>query len=187
MTSAAREAIVEAAFRLFLERGYEGTSLARILEAVPYSKGAVYHHFTNKEALLEAVIERFFTTLMTAPSAPLAPNADARSVAHRMVDEYVDAIETVAPFATPLAYHAFLASVASRAREAIKAAHDDAMGELAESLLTHAGSAEAARHLAADLVALVEGAGLINALRGEPLDRGELRAAADRLLSVTTD
>lgn len=186
MTSAAREAIVEAAFRLFLERGYESTSLARILETVPYSKGAVYHHFTNKEALLDAVIERFFTTLMTAPSAPLPPHADARTVAHRMVDEYVGAIEAVAPYATPLAYHAFITSVAPRAREALTAAHDDATTELADALLTHAGSAEAARHLAADLVALVEGAGLIAAIRGEPLDRGALRAAADRLLSTTT-
>jgi AcrR family transcriptional regulator len=183
MTSDAREAIVEAAFRLFLERGYEATSLARILEAVPYSKGAVYHHFTGKEALLDAVIERFFTTLMTAPSAPLPPDADAHAVAHRMVTEYVDAIEAVAPYATPLAYHAFLTSVAPRAREAIRAAHDSALAELADALLTHAGSKDAAFHLAADLVALVEGAGMLAALRGDPLDRQALHAAVDRALS----
>lgn len=183
MTSAARDAIVEAAFRLFLERGYEATSLARILDAVPYSKGAVYHHFASKEALLDAVIERFFTALVTAESPPLPPDADAHAVAHQMVDEYVDAIEVLAPYATPLAYHAFLTSVAPRAHEAIRAAHDLATADMADAFLRHAGSADAARHLAADLVALVEGAGMLAALRGDPLDRHALHAAVDRALS----
>ncbi|MGY6496949.1 MAG: TetR/AcrR family transcriptional regulator [Microcella sp.] len=184
MTSRARDAIVEAAFRLFLERGYEATSLARILQTVPYSKGAVYHHFASKEALLDAVIERFFTQLVTAESSPLPPDADAAAVAHRMVDDYVDMIDGLAPYATPLAYHAFLTSVAVRARDAIRAAHELVTADLAEALDSHAGSPEAARHLAADLVALVEGAGMLAALRGEELDRAALHSSVDRALSA---
>ena len=184
MTSTARDEIVEAAFRLFLERGYEATSLARILDVVPYSKGAVYHHFANKDALLDAVIERFFTALVTAESDPLLPHADAHAVAHRMVDEYVDTIEALASFATPLAYHAFLTSVAPRAQAAIRAAHDLVIAHLADGLTGHADSEAAARVLASDLVALVEGAGMLAALRGDPLDRAALHAAVDRALSA---
>ena len=132
MTTRARDEIVEAAFRLFLERGYEATSLARILDTVPYSKGAVYHHFASKEALLEAVIERFFTSLLDPTDAPRPTEPIA--LAHRMVDDYVDAIDAVAPYASPTAYYAFLTSVAPRASEAIGAAHTASAAELAGAL-----------------------------------------------------
>lgn len=55
-----REAILEAATRLFLQRGYEGVSIRDITEAVGLTKGALYHHFESKESLLSAVIGREF-------------------------------------------------------------------------------------------------------------------------------
>lgn len=184
MTANARDVIIESAFRLFVERGYDATSLARILESVPYSKGAVYHHFANKEALLDAVIERFFTAQLTSNS--VSRPHDAAGLAHLMVDEYVDAIDAVAPFATPLAYYAFLSSVAARASEAIRAAHDVTAAELAGALHSEGVPTSQARHLARDLIALVEGTGLLTVLWGEGPDRDELHAAADRLLSLAS-
>src|ERR1700761_7578950 len=55
-----RERIVDEAMRLFSERGYEGTSIARIEEAAGLTPGAggLYHHFETKEAVLAAGIER---------------------------------------------------------------------------------------------------------------------------------
>ncbi|MER3390533.1 MAG: helix-turn-helix domain-containing protein [Microcella sp.] len=184
MTTRARDEIVEAAFRLFVERGYEATSLARILDTVPYSKGAVYHHFASKEALLDAVIERFFSSLVN-PSASPRPT-EPRALAHRMVDDYVDAIDAVAPYAPPTAYYAFLTSVAPRARAALAAAHAASAAELAVALDTVAVSTDAALDLARDLIALVEGAGMLAALRGDPLDRAALHAAVDRALPSTS-
>ena len=184
MTTRARDEIIEAAFRLFLERGYEATSLARILDTVPYSKGAVYHHFANKEALLDAVIERFFTSLVN-PSANPRPS-EPRALAHRMVDDYVDAIDAVAPYASPAAYYAFLTSVAPRASETISAAHAASAAELAAALEPLAGARASAHHLALDLISLVEGAGLLAALRGEHPDRTALHAAVDRVLPPTS-
>lgn len=182
MTSAARDAILEAAFRLFVERGYEATSLARILEAVPYSKGAVYHHFSGKEALLDAVIERFFTALVTEPSDPRPTEGVA--LAHRMVNDYVSAIESVATFASPAAYYSFLTSVAPRAGNAIRAAHSASREELATALRSRHETREAARDEATDLISLVEGAGMLMVVRGDPLDREALHAAVDRALSA---
>ncbi len=53
-----RLAIVEAAESLFLERGYERTSLAAIIERSGGSLATVYELFGNKQGLLHAVVER---------------------------------------------------------------------------------------------------------------------------------
>src|SRR5262245_36268924 len=53
-----REAFVEAAQRLMTAKGYEQMSIQDVLDAVEASRGAFYHYFDSKQALLEAVIER---------------------------------------------------------------------------------------------------------------------------------
>lgn len=47
-----RQAILDAAKRLFEERGYDATSLRAIAEAVGTTKAAVYYHFPAKEQML---------------------------------------------------------------------------------------------------------------------------------------
>ncbi|AQZ62191.1 Transcriptional regulator, TetR family [[Actinomadura] parvosata subsp. kistnae] len=54
--AATREHIVEAADRLFYQRGYEHTSFADIAAAVGLSRGNFYYHFKSKDAILDAVI-----------------------------------------------------------------------------------------------------------------------------------
>ncbi|RUM25746.1 TetR/AcrR family transcriptional regulator [Rhizobium vallis] len=48
--------IVEAADRLFYERGFEATSFADIAAVVELSRGNFYYHFRTKDELLDAVI-----------------------------------------------------------------------------------------------------------------------------------
>jgi len=51
--------ILEAAFRLFMEKGYEHTSIQDIIDNLGgLSKGAIYHHFKSKEDILVAVTDR---------------------------------------------------------------------------------------------------------------------------------
>ena len=51
--------ILEAATRLFLEKGYEHTSIQDIISNLGgLSKGAIYHHFKSKEDILEAVTDK---------------------------------------------------------------------------------------------------------------------------------
>lgn len=52
-----REEIVEAADRLFYERGYEHTSFSDIADVVHISRGNFYYHFKSKDEILDAVIE----------------------------------------------------------------------------------------------------------------------------------
>ena len=56
--------ILDVACRLFMEKGYEYTSIQEIIDNLGgLSKGAIYHHFKSKEDILVAVTDR-----MTAES-----------------------------------------------------------------------------------------------------------------------
>lgn len=57
-TEATRAALLESATRLFAERGFAGTALEDVATATAVTRGAVYHHFANKQALFEAVLEK---------------------------------------------------------------------------------------------------------------------------------
>lgn len=52
-----REQVVQAARNLFMEHGYQRTSLAAVVEAAGFTKGAVYSNFSNKAELGLAVLE----------------------------------------------------------------------------------------------------------------------------------
>lgn len=52
-----RQIILKSAFKKFYEQGYESTTLADIVEDVGLTRGAVYWHFKNKEALFRAVVD----------------------------------------------------------------------------------------------------------------------------------
>lgn len=56
-TATTRAVLVEAATRLFAERGFAATSLDDVAAAAGMTKGAVYHHFANKAAVFEAAFE----------------------------------------------------------------------------------------------------------------------------------
>lgn len=53
-----REAILGAAEQLFVERGFRATSIDAVGSAARFTKGAVYRHFPDKQALFRAVFER---------------------------------------------------------------------------------------------------------------------------------
>lgn len=49
--------IVNTACHLFMTKEYDKTTMQDIMDALGIAKGTIYHYFTSKEALLEAVIE----------------------------------------------------------------------------------------------------------------------------------
>src|SRR5579883_1331842 len=53
-----RNEILDVAQRLVTTKGYEQMTIQDILDALQISKGAFYHHFDSKQALLEALVER---------------------------------------------------------------------------------------------------------------------------------
>ncbi|WP_067428747.1 TetR/AcrR family transcriptional regulator [Nocardioides jensenii] len=60
-SSSTKRALVEAASELFTEHGYAATSLDSIVAAAQVTKGALYHHYSGKQAVFEAVFERIET------------------------------------------------------------------------------------------------------------------------------
>ena len=52
-----RQSILAAAFEEIHRNGFRGTSLERILADTGLTKGALYHHFPNKDALGHAIID----------------------------------------------------------------------------------------------------------------------------------
>lgn len=52
-----RQRIIDAAIQLFARKGFHHTSIADLASAANLTKGALYHHFENKKALLYAVLE----------------------------------------------------------------------------------------------------------------------------------
>src|SRR3954467_7533666 len=56
-SASTRRALVEVATELFTRRGYARTSLDEIVAGARVTKGALYHHFTGKQALFESVFE----------------------------------------------------------------------------------------------------------------------------------
>jgi AcrR family transcriptional regulator len=51
--------ILTKAMKIFLEKGYHGTSIDDITQAAGVTKGALYWHFKSKEDLLERIVEEF--------------------------------------------------------------------------------------------------------------------------------
>lgn len=52
------ENILSVSAKLFLEKGFDKTSMRDIAETAGISKGAIYHHFDSKEDIVNAVTEK---------------------------------------------------------------------------------------------------------------------------------
>lgn len=73
MTSpATRDKILQAAREVFARKGYHRALVDDIVRASQTSKGAVYHHFPNKEALFLALVDEFAGRLGEAVAAAIA-------------------------------------------------------------------------------------------------------------------
>lgn len=61
-----RQRILDAAREMFVERGYEATTMRAIADRIEYTPTAIYHHFRNKEALLAELCAADFRALGSA-------------------------------------------------------------------------------------------------------------------------
>ncbi|XOV86489.1 MAG: TetR/AcrR family transcriptional regulator [Pseudomonadota bacterium] len=86
----AREAISEATIDSLVQVGYSETSLSRVAKLAGFSKGAVQHHFTSKEDLIAATLDR----LLERTFQPRAPSSRARTVEDALMTAWMRFINT---------------------------------------------------------------------------------------------
>ena len=55
-----KETILRESFKLFLAKGYDGTSVPDIERAAMITRGAIFHHFVNKEDIFKQSADYFF-------------------------------------------------------------------------------------------------------------------------------
>ena len=57
-SASTKRALVDVAAKLFTKQGYAATSLDQVVAGARVTKGALYHHFSGKQAVYEAVFEK---------------------------------------------------------------------------------------------------------------------------------
>jgi AcrR family transcriptional regulator len=67
-----RERILNAAAEAFARHGYSDVTLLEIAELMGMTKGAIYFHFKNKEALAVAVAENFYNHMSASSGSVVA-------------------------------------------------------------------------------------------------------------------
>jgi AcrR family transcriptional regulator len=78
-----RARIMDEAATLFLQRGYEATSLRHIADTVGMKAGSLYYHFASKEELLTEILRRGIDVMEAAFEAA-SRTSDGRAPAERI-------------------------------------------------------------------------------------------------------
>ncbi len=174
--------ILEAATTLFVERGYDDTSISAIAQCAAVSRSAVFWHFGDKATLFQEVCRHFrqpFIDKLAESIEPLAPRKrifEMFAVYERFVAERRETIETFVRWALELPEHA------AEPLRALMALHDSFTAELreaVEALVPDRGEADA---IAAGLVSLMDGNLLLGLFDSDPKAQ-ERRAAGLRALA----
>ncbi|MER3420124.1 MAG: TetR/AcrR family transcriptional regulator [Chloroflexota bacterium] len=114
-----RATILEAAKRLFAERGYHATSVRDIAAAVDLQGGSLYAHIASKEELLWELVSSAAARFVSGAAAVEAAEPDPRQRLRRLVEAHV-AVMTDDPANAVVFHHEWRALPPPR-REAIAA------------------------------------------------------------------
>lgn len=69
-------AILTAARRIFEDKGYEGARVADVAAAIGVAEGTIYTYFPTKDALVRAMLERFWEDITAEARAAVAGRVD---------------------------------------------------------------------------------------------------------------
>jgi len=89
-SAATRNALLDSATGLFAERSFAATALTDVAAAAQVTRGAVYRHFADKQALFEAVLERFEMQAMQRIAGAALGTGDAWDAARRGLSAFLD-------------------------------------------------------------------------------------------------
>ncbi|MFN3522296.1 MAG: TetR/AcrR family transcriptional regulator [Phenylobacterium sp.] len=170
-----RDKVVEAAARLFRERGVDGVGVGELMKACGFTHGGFYNHFASKDALAAEAIDAAFRQMD-------AERAKAGSL-EELVHGYLSEAARKAPGRTCPA--AALGSDAARQPPAVKAVFESGLQRIFDSLEERLAAGEDRRAQAIDLFCRMAGAMILaRALPAESLLAREiLTSVRDRALA----
>ncbi len=86
-----RERVIASALKLFLDRGFEKTTLDAIAEAADIARRTLFHYFDSKEAIVQALevgAEEAFRSALAAASPELSPLEAVHAALLGMIGRY---------------------------------------------------------------------------------------------------
>lgn len=104
-----KDFIIEQAFKLFLERSYEAVSISDISKAIGFTKGALYHHFRNKEELFTSVVDKYLFIPEIDVDVESVSLADYITVSIRQAGKTINSLFSVTQVFSPLNYMSLFA------------------------------------------------------------------------------
>ena len=89
-TETTRAALLDAARRLFAERGYAAVGTEEIVRSAGVTRGALYHHFDGKRELLAAVYEQMEEEIAARLGDSVTPGAGALETLEAGAEMFLD-------------------------------------------------------------------------------------------------
>jgi AcrR family transcriptional regulator len=92
LTARRRAEIIATSVRLFVEHGYEATTLDDIARELGFTKGLVYHYFRNKAEIVHYAVMDSITPMLAQQEAIIASVLPPDEKLRRVVYDFVHAI-----------------------------------------------------------------------------------------------
>ncbi|CAN5157481.1 TetR/AcrR family transcriptional regulator [soil metagenome] len=104
MSTTSKEIILKKAFKIFAKDGYDGLSIRILAEAIHVVPSVLYHHFTDKDALLEAMFDGLNSKLGKNRAKLTRPQTASEMLRQRIIFQLDNAEAIVAVLKYYLAY-----------------------------------------------------------------------------------
>src|SRR6516165_2727725 len=89
-----RQAIIDAAFDEFIDRGYAATRLDDVASRAGVAKGTIYLHFKDKQALFEELVRTALVPLIGRLASPPAAGGSIRAALENFAENFVKEVVT---------------------------------------------------------------------------------------------
>jgi AcrR family transcriptional regulator len=85
-----RELILEAALELFADRGFHGVAVPEVADKAGVGAGTIYRYFENKEALVNALYQKYKSQLTALVLKDFPVDKPARQMVHHLWSRLAD-------------------------------------------------------------------------------------------------
>ncbi len=186
-----RRDIVEKAAPLFNQKGFEGTSLADLMQATGLQKGGIYRHFSGKRELAAEAFDYAWEKAVRGRLDGVADVPDCVDRLKKTIDNFVERRAGLVPGGCPLMNTAVEADdgnpvLRARARKALQGWTERLSRITAEGIQKHQIDCTVApRQLSQLIISSLEGALLISRLQNDEEPLRAMRQHLDEYLEQT--